>query len=138
MKYTYVVPTGYSDLFKFTNQALNAEIALQVRVQNGWTREDGVSFREEGNLRIVPHSPQSLDWLDSLSNRLENFFTLFLGTSIGIKQVRLVQASKAGSLVYRRRSRKEKISMEMWVRCPFNLVGDAWTNGLLPRKTSNP
>ena len=50
-------------------------------------------------IRIIPHKPKSLEWFVFIGPRLENFFSLLLGTSVSLKSVQLFKATKrtAGS-----------------------------------------
>jgi hypothetical protein len=56
---------------------------------------------------------------------LENFFTLFLGTSLSVKRVRVFQGEESGWLIQKINDHREKVSQQMWVRCPYGTVSEA-------------
>jgi len=122
---THVVPWKAKEIFRFTSDELCAEVACEVFAGGTAKARTAVSIKSVPVVRITPQSLQSVDWFTSLAFRLENFFTLFLGTSVGLQRVQLFQGDDDGWVVQRMRRRKEKVNFQTWVRCPFPNVADA-------------
>jgi hypothetical protein len=80
-------------------------------------------------LRLKPQ-PQSLEWFLELLPRFENFFSLFLGTSVVPKQVGLFQGDDTGWLVKPQRRKRQKTNLQLWVRCPPDIVARAMASWL--------
>jgi hypothetical protein len=122
---THIVPWKAKEIFRFTSDELRAEVACEVFAGGSAKARKAVSIKSVPLVKITSQSPQSVDWFTSLAFRLENFFTLFLGTSVGLKHVQLFQSDDDGWVVQKMRRRKEKVNFQTWVRCPFPNVADA-------------
>jgi hypothetical protein len=123
--HSYAVPMDPTEVFKFTSKEMDSEVICEVRAGGGWTAKRGVAIRPQSRLRVLPYTPQSLDWFNALAFRLENFFTLFLGTSLSVKHVQVIKGEDAGWVIQKINNRNEKIHLQMWVRCPFEAVSKA-------------
>ncbi|HEX5422808.1 MAG TPA: HEPN domain-containing protein, partial [Candidatus Acidoferrales bacterium] len=66
---------------------------------------------------IEPDGPQSLSWFLELAHRFENFFSLLLGTSVGLLSVAVKVEDKTGWFVRRPRSKIQKPDPRIWIRC---------------------
>jgi hypothetical protein len=113
------------EVFTITSNEMDSEICFEIRDSGGWTAKRGVAIKPQAILRVVPNKPQSLDWFNRLAFRLENFFTLFLGTSLSVRSVQMFRGDNVGWLIEEINKRAEKLNISMCVRCPFESVGDA-------------
>jgi hypothetical protein len=91
---THVIPWNTIEVFRFESAELRAEIICEVAAKGAGMNRKGVRIRAVPRIKIMPRNPQSVDWFISLAFRIENFFTLFLGTSVGLKHVQLFQGGK--------------------------------------------
>jgi hypothetical protein len=66
---------------------------------------------------IEPEGPRSLSWFLELGYRFENFFSLLLGTSVGLLSIAVKVDGRTGWFVRRPRSRIRKIDSTIWIRC---------------------
>jgi hypothetical protein len=108
--FTYVVPFDALTVFQFSSVSLGAKVICEVL-----SRSERI--KSVPRIKILPQSPKSLNWFVSIGIRLENFFSLFLGTSVALKAVQLFQAKDTGWLVQKVPSRQEKVDHQTWVRC---------------------
>ena len=122
---THVVPWQAKEVFRFTSDELQAEVTCQVFATGSTRPMKAVSVKSVPRIKIVPNRPQSVDWFTSLAFRFENFFTLFLGTSVGLKHVQLFQRDDDGWVVQKMRLRKEKVNLQTCVRCPLQSAAGA-------------
>ncbi len=115
-----------TEVFRFRSAELNAEIVCNVSAKGTGMNRKQVRIKAIPRITITPSSGQSVDWFTALAFRVENFFTLFLGTSVGLKQIELLQGEDAvGWVVQKMRRRNEKSNLQLWIRCPFQNVADA-------------
>jgi hypothetical protein len=113
----HTVPNKSQEVFRFASSYLDAEVICEVFEGGSNKARKGVRIKSVPRVRITPTNPKSVDWFASLAFRLENFFTLILGTSVGIKHVQLFQGDNAGWLIQAVRRHKEKVNFQTWVRC---------------------
>jgi hypothetical protein len=77
--------------------------------------------RDELQVSVQPFEPVSLVWLSETARRFENFLSLCVGTSVGLRAVRLDIRRDGnhdeGWLVGRTRGKVEKPDEECWIRC---------------------
>lgn len=66
---------------------------------------------------IEPEGPRSLSWFLELAYRFENFFSLLLGTSVGLLSLAVKSDGRTGWFVRRPRSRIQKPDVRIWIRC---------------------
>jgi hypothetical protein len=126
----YVSPSKALQVFKFDSTSLEAEVICEVF---------SIQMKSVPRIRITPQKRQSLDWFVSIGPRLENFFTLFLGTSVSLKAVQLFQGERnSGWLVQKWRSRREKVNYRSWVRCQPEEIVSALTKWLAVPKEQRP
>jgi hypothetical protein len=123
--YSFSVPRTIVEVFKFVSGAIDANISCEVFAGGGTKVRKTVAIKSVPRIRITPRSPQSIDWFNDVAFRTENFFALFLGTSLSVKHIRLFQGRDEGWLVHKINQRQEKINLQLWVRCPFQIVSDA-------------
>jgi ApeA N-terminal domain 1 len=121
-KTTYVVPTELKKVFSFQSVEMNAEVTCEVYAGGTSKIKKGAWIRSVPRIKVKPKHPQSVDWFVSIALRVENFFTLFLGTSVELKHVRLFQSDNDGWVVQTVRRSVEKVNFQTWVQCPFPMV----------------
>lgn len=115
---TYTVPAEGKELFSFQSIALDAEIKCQIFAQGrGSALKKAATIRSVPRIKITPKTPQSVDWYTEVAFRVENFFTLFLGTSVEIRHIQLFHGDDVGWVVQRLKRRREKVNFQTWVRC---------------------
>lgn len=86
------------------------------------------SSRSEPVITLEPLEPKSLKWFVDTLHRLENLFSLCLGSSVRANAVRLVGQSKeteSGWLVRPRGGRSQKPYVPIWVRGDGSLLAIA-------------
>lgn len=110
---SHISPSKALHFFRLDSASLQAEVICEVFAG----KKPDKSFPR---IRIIPHKPKSLDWFVSIGPRLENFFSLLLGTSVSLKSVQLFQGDKKDGWFIKRmtRSSPEKVNIQNWVRCP--------------------
>jgi hypothetical protein len=113
------------DVFKCRSDYLGAEIVCEVLAGGSNRFKQGVKIKPVPRIKVTPYSPQSVDWFTALAFRLENFFSLILGTSAEISHVQLFQGDKDGWVIQKVSRRKEKVDNRTWVRCAFGDTGRA-------------
>jgi hypothetical protein len=77
------------------------------------------SSRSEPVITLEPSEPKSLAWFVDAAHRLENLFSLCLGTSVRTKTMRLVgksEETESGWLIRPRGGKAEKPYSPIWVR----------------------
>jgi hypothetical protein len=129
---TYTSPYKALNYFSFKSAALEAEVICEIFAQ-GTSR-----FQSVPRVRIVPTKPRSLAWYWMIGPRLENFFSLILGTSVSLKGVQLFQDKEVGWLVKRFQTRDEKIIYANWVRCEPQQMAAALDKWLEVPEDSRP
>lgn len=122
---TYSVPSNTREIFRFRSAEIDAEVVCEVFSRGNTKIKKRVWIKSAQRIRIISQSKHSVDSLTAIAFRLENFFTLFLGTSVGLKQVQLFQGNDGGWVVQKMRRRNEKIDRQTWIRCPFETVASA-------------
>jgi hypothetical protein len=131
----HVVSNQGQDIFSFGSAFLEAEVACEVFAGGSNRLKRGVLIKPVPRIRITPQTPRSVNWFAALAFRLENFFSLMLGTSVGVKHVQLFRGEEAGWLVQKVNTRKEKIDVQTWVRCKFEDMARALERWLgVPRE----
>jgi hypothetical protein len=134
---TYVSPREATEVFRFSSIPLRCEVICETRAGGGRARRTA-TIRSVPRIKIVPEQPQSLDWFDELAFRIENFFTLCLGTSVALKQFQLFSKDKMGWVVQRVPRRSEKINVQTWVRCPQNRLAIGLASWLAVPREQRP
>lgn len=89
-------------------------------------------------IRIKPDTPQSVEWYANIAYRLENFFTLCLGTSVNLKRVQLFRGDKDGWLILKARQKKEKFNFQIAVRSASVKLGSALDKWLVVPEDKRP
>jgi hypothetical protein len=109
---SHISPSKALQFFRLDSASLQAEVICEIFAG----KKPAKSFPR---IRIIPHKPKSLEWFVSIGPRLENFFSLLLGTSVSLKSVQLFQGKKDDGWLIKRRppSRSEKIDFQTWVQC---------------------
>jgi hypothetical protein len=115
----HVVRIGPQEVFRCKSDYLSAEISCEIFAGGKNKIKEGVRIKPITRIKISPSKQRSVDWFAKLAFRLENFFSLILGTSIEIKQVQLFQGDQDGWLIQRVNRRKEEINRQKWVRCTY-------------------
>jgi len=86
------------------------------------------STQSEPIIMLEPAEPRSLQWFIEVSNRLENFLSLCLGTSVRAKSMRLIGESEdteSGWLIRPRAGKVQKPSLPLWLRCDSSQLSTA-------------
>lgn len=127
---SYTAPQKATEVFRFTSTDINSEVICEVFAGGGSKMKKGASIKSIPRLRIIPHHPQSVNWFTNLAFRAENFFTLFLGTSVSLKRIQLFQGDDSGWVVQKMNHLKEKVDRQTWVQCPYQETADAFAKWL--------
>jgi ApeA N-terminal domain 1 len=130
---SYSAPHKAIEVFKFTSADIDSEVICEVFAGGGSKLKKGASIKSIPRIRIIPHSPQSVDWYTNLAFRTENFFTLFLGTSVSLKRIQVFQGDESGWVVQKMNHLKEKVDRQTWVQCPYQETADAFAKWLAVR-----
>jgi hypothetical protein len=126
----YRLPRKAYEVFCFSSLNLKAEITCELS-PGGQNRTRGkTSIIPVPLVRISPREPQSVEWFLTLLPRLENFFSLLLGTSVAPKQVSFFQGESVGWLVQHRNRRRQKPNLQLWIKCPPDVVARALASWL--------
>lgn len=126
----YRLPRKAYKVFSFTSLNLKAEINCELSA-GGQNRARGkTSIVPVPLILISPREPQSVEWFLALLPRLENFFSLLLGTSVAPKQVNFFQGESTGWLVQHRNRKRQKPNLQLWVKCPPDVVARAMASWL--------
>lgn len=106
---SFILPSKALQIFKFQSSALEAEVICEVF--------SDTPSKTVPRVRITPTKPRSVDWFVPIATRLENFFTLFLGTSVSAKSVQLFRGDRDDGWFIRNkgRVRGEKTDYQAWV-----------------------
>jgi hypothetical protein len=96
---SYSVPRKAREVFKFLCSDIDAEVICEIFAGGGVKVRKRASIKSVPRIRINPKNPQSVDWYTAIAFRAENFFTLFLGTSVSIKRIQLFQGDDDGWVV---------------------------------------
>jgi len=126
------------DVFACRSEYLKADVVCEVFAGGSNSIEGGVQIKPVPRIRITPDTPQSTDWFTALAFRLENFFSLMLGTSVEIEHVQLFQGEEDGWVVQKVNERKEKIDLQAWVRCKFTDTANALERWLAVPRDDQP
>jgi ApeA N-terminal domain 1 len=117
---SHISPSKAVQFFRLDSASLQAEVICEIFAG----KKPAKSFPR---IRITPHKPKSIEWFVFIGPRLENFFSLLLGTSVSLKSVQLFQGDKKDGWFIKKmsRSRPEKINIESWVRCLGSQAAEA-------------
>jgi ApeA N-terminal domain 1 len=127
----FTVPHKGLPVFEFSSLEIEAEVTCRVfAVKNG--------TKSVPRIKVTPRTPKSLDWFVSLGFRLENFFSMFLGTSVGLTELQLQKGQEHGWLVQRILVRNEKVSYQSWVRCEKHEMARALSKWLAVPQSQQP
>jgi hypothetical protein len=121
----HTVSDRAQEVFRYRSEYLEAEVVCEVFAGGSNRCKKGLRIRPVPRIKITPQQPKSVDWFTGLAFRLENFFSLILGTSIEIKRVQLFQVGQDGWVVQKVNARKEQIDRHTWVRCKFEDIAKA-------------
>jgi ApeA N-terminal domain 1 len=122
---SYNSPRNVTEVFRFTCTDINSEVICEVAADRGSKIKKVASIRSVPRIRLIPDSPQSVNWFTKLAFRIENFFTLLMGTSVSVKRLQVIQGEDSGWVVQTMKNRKEKVDLQTWVRCPPQGMADA-------------
>ena len=121
----YRIPRKAVEVFSFSSLYLNAEIRCEVQAIGESKTRGKTTLVPVSLIKVTPREPQSLEWFLGLLPRFENFFSLFLGTSVAPKHVGMFRGDDTGWLIRRQRRRRQKPNVQMWVRCEPHAVARA-------------
>jgi ApeA N-terminal domain 1 len=128
--FSYTIPLKGSPAFEFSSLELEAEVTCRVfALKNG---------RSVPRIKVKPRTPKSLDWFVSVGLRLENFFSMFLGSSVGLTELQLQKGEEHGWLIQRVPVRNEKVSYQSWVRCEKHEMARALSKWLAVPESQQP
>jgi ApeA N-terminal domain 1 len=135
---TYTVPVRAINVFRVSSIALQAEIICEVFAGGSNHIKKGATIQPVSRIRIIPNDLKSFDWFSALTFRLENFFTLLLGSSVSIQRVQVFSGNEIGSVVRKVRRRNEKTRREGWVKCQPHRIAEAICNWLFVPEEQRP
>ncbi len=118
---TFLLPWQALQFFRFHSPSLDADVICEIFSGNR-------PARSVPRIKIAPPQPRSLQWFESLIPRLENFFSLMLGTSVSMKSVQCFCGEKNGWFITKTRSRREKTNLQLWVRASASETASALEN----------
>jgi hypothetical protein len=136
--FIYTSPFKALTVFQFSSISLNAEVTCEVFAGGGDRMKKGARIKPVPRIKIIPSKPKSLDWFISIGPRLENFFSLFLGTSVALKSVQLFQGKDDGWFVKKMQKRREKVNLQAWVRLQGHEVAGALAEWLAVPEERRP
>lgn len=105
---TYSYPREAREIVRFSSLALKAEIAIQVYGSRRDKPRKRMKMHSNVRIRVTPDTAKSLEWYTELSSRLENFFSLLIGTSVSLESTLLRKGSDEGSLIRRKPTHDEE------------------------------
>lgn len=135
---TYAAPRKALNVLKFSSIALRAEIICEVFATVQTQLKKKAVIRSEPRIRIIPETPRSLNWYLDVAARVENFFTLCLGTSVVLEAIALFQEEEIGWLIQRRRASKVAVDSELFVQITNGTLTLALSNWLAVPKDEQP
>ncbi len=136
---TFRSPLEALPVFHFSSVDLKAEVICEVFSGGGVKAKKGARIKSVPRVRVIPQAPQSLAWFISLGFRLENFFALFLGTSVTLKRMQAFVGDDVGWLVQNvRRSKRERVNRQTWVCCRNSDMAEALANWLATPESEQP
>ena len=136
--FAHTIPQQPIEVFKFWSSELGADITLQLLPAGGWRMGKGTQIKWAPRMLLEPSHPESTDWYTSIAFRLENFFSLFMGTSVAVKRVNLVSNSQTGWVVQKVRRQKDRVNLQSWVKCPPEAMSDALNKWLASPDEARP
>lgn len=134
----HTVSKQAQEVFAFRSKRLGADVVCEVFAGESNRIKRGVQIKPVPRIRITPDKPQSADWLTALAFRIENFFSLILGTSVEVEHVQLFQGNQDGWVVQKVNERKEKIDRQAWVLCKSEITASALDRWLAVPRDDQP
>lgn len=127
---SFLLPSKALQIFKFQSRALEAEVICEVF--------SDTPSKTVPRVRITPTKPRSVEWFARIATRLENLFTLFLGTSVFAKSVQLFRGNRDDGWFVNNegRVRGEKTDYQAWV--PHTRMAAALENWLSVPEEQRP
>ena len=104
-------------LLDFSDLASKTQFQLDVVPVFQHRRTGEMQSKHHSQWRVVPSSPQRIEWYLELAYRLENLFSLLMGTSIWLESVQLKHDETIGSVLSADRSKKQATDISVWVTC---------------------
>lgn len=135
---TSYTPEGPLKIAHFSSLELSAEVECEVIGFGGQSLKNGVRIKQSPQIRVTPRVPQSLEWFLEVAPRLENFFTLFIGTSVEVRSIQISLGETSGRVILKRRRRKQKTDLQSWVRCDFSKISDGLSRWLAQSEEQQP
>lgn len=121
----YTAPHQALEIFRFSSLALEAEIICEVFTLGSSKPRKKTVLSSKPRIRVIPNRPRSVQWFLDLGPRLENFFTLQLGSSVSLRALALYQSEKEGFAIARRRTKGEKVDFQNFVTISGNVTAIA-------------
>lgn len=112
-------------LIDMNSSAIKSRIKLDVFPRLDQKQSGEYKSTHEPCVIIEPEDAQSLSWFLELGYRFENFFSLLLGSSVGLLSIAVTFDGKTGWFVRRPRSRVKKPDPRIWVRCDGTQLASA-------------
>jgi ApeA N-terminal domain 1 len=134
---SFVVPTKESEVFSFRCAALGAEVTCETRAHGGVKSGRSAKIKSTVRITVKPDELRSVDWFYEMGTRLENFFTLCLGTSVSLKRIQFVAGEKNGHLIRNLHRVQEKFNAQLSMRCPPLMLStglDRWLSVPLEKR----
>lgn len=129
-KQTIEAPLRAVEVFRFCSLPLRAEIICEVFAQGKLKVKKGSVIKSVPRIRVIPLEKHPVRWYISLAFRIENLFTLLMGTSVSLKRLQVFRGEESGWVVQHRLKRPQKIERSAWVRSSHSRTAMALSNWL--------
>jgi hypothetical protein len=134
----YTSPRKAKNVFQFFSTNLDADVICEVFAGGNNQLLKGATIRSVPRIRIVPKQPQSLQWYFTNAIRIENFFSLFLGTSVYLDMFQLFIGDDAGWVVQQQKRRNEKPERQLWITPTASVLANTLDNWLAVPEDKQP
>jgi hypothetical protein len=121
----YTSPRQARNVFQFFSTDLDAEVICEVFAGGDNQLLKGATIKSVPRIRIVPKQPQSLEWYLINAIRIENFFSLFLGTSVYLDMFQVFIGDKTGWVVQQQKRQNAKPERQLWITLAPSVLGGA-------------
>jgi hypothetical protein len=121
-----VYPTRVPPIVDFSvlSNRVRVKIGMELTLKSRLSVTESVVT--EPVIAIEPTEPTSFEWLFDAAVRLENFFSLCLGTSVGLRAMSVDHTNGTSGWVIRPRgSKSQKSDVRVWIRCDASQLSSA-------------
>jgi hypothetical protein len=125
------------EVFRFHCASLDAEVSCDVHAQAPVKRRRA-QIESVPIITIKPTRFESVEWFMDTAFRIENFLTLFLGTSVNLKSAEFIVDGRSGWLVQKVRRQVEKTNFQSWIKCNEQVLATALDRWLSEPQDKRP